>query len=321
MPHKSAIIMLHYYIAFLPLLLFAVFAILLYAKKWVDDHGWTQLQEDNILRSPGQSRRSAIKIIDSQIKDCVIYIGIAVAVQIIAFTFLTSILSGTLLDVLLSIASLVTISFSLWYLIKTSSLVLNRTRHSDGYHGERVTGDQLNILTLEGYRIFHDLQFDGFNIDHVLVGPGGVFTAETLLRRKRKSITEPLIRFDGERLHWPKGRSNKLGIQKAFDRSITLKQYLSNAIGAPVDVKPLLLFPGWQVETESKGTVSVLGPKQVHAHLKIQEEYDEVIGEPFIKRLSRHIAEKAGYQEPIVESLEEIIEEESEEPVISESIV
>ena len=312
--------MLHYYIAFLPLLLFALFATLLYAKRWVDDHGWTQLQEDNVLRAPGQSRRSALKVIDSQIKDCVIYIGIAVAVQIIAFTFLTSMLTGTWLIVLLSLASLATVSFSLWYLVKTSSLVLSRTRHSDGFHGERITGDQLNILMLEGYRIFHDLQFDGFNIDHVLVGPGGVYSVETVFRRKRKAITEAIIRFDGEKLHWPKGRSNEMGIQTAFDRSITLKQFLSSAIGAPVEVKPILLFPGWQVETETKGNVAILGPKQVHTHLKIQEEYGEIIGEPYIKRLSRHIAEKAGYKEMVIESIQEETED-VDEPAEYEAVV
>ena len=297
--------MLQYYIAFLPLLLFAIFALLLYVKKWVDDYRWNQLSEERILRAPGQSRRAETVAIDSQINDCIIYIGIAVAVQIIAFTFLTSMFSGAVLTYLLGFASLVTVSFSLWYLVKTTSLVLKRSRYADGYHGEQITGEQLSILMLEGYRVFHDLQFDGFNIDHVLVGPGGVFTVETVLRRKRKTTKEPNVRFDGEKLHWPKGRPNELGIQTAFDRSITLKQFLSSALGGNVEVKPLLLFPGWQVETEQKGKVTILGPKQVHAHLKIQEEYDEVINERLVNRLSRHVAEKAGYKEPVVEKIEE----------------
>ncbi len=318
-PHKSIYTMLQYYLAFLPLLIFAIFALLLYAKKWVDDYRWTQLSEERTLRSPGQSRRSEIVEIDSKINDCVIYIGIAVAVQIIAFTFLTSTLSGTVLTYLLSSMSLMTVSFSLWYLIKTATLVFKRSHHADGYHGERITGDQLSILMLEGYRVFHDLQFDGFNIDHVLVGPGGVFTVETVLKRKRKSLKEPNVRFDGAKLHWPTGRPNELGIQTAFDRSITLKQFLSNALGGSVEVKPLLLFPGWQVETEQKGQVAIMGPKQVHAHVKIQEEYDEVINERMVNRLSRHIAEKAGYKEPVIETIEEAEERDAREEELQAS--
>ncbi len=291
--------MLQYYIAFLPLLLFTIFALLLYTKKWVDDYRWTKFTEERVLRSPGQSRKSEIQVIDRQINDCVIYIGIAVAVQIIAFSFLTTMMTGTLLTYLLSFSSLVTVSFSLWYLIKTTALVMKRSKQADGYHGERISGDQLSILMLEGYRVFHDLPFEGFNIDHVLVGPGGVFTVETVLKRKRKLDTEPMVRFDGEKLHWPKGRPNTQGIQSAFDRSITLKQFLSNALGGTVEVKPILLFPGWQVETEKAGKVTVLGFKQVHAHIKTQEEYDEVINERLVKRISRHVAEKAGYKESI----------------------
>ena len=296
--------MLEYYIAFLPLLLFIIFALLLFAKKWTEDYHWTKLSPERILRSPGDSRRMEMERIDSTINDCLIYVGIAVAVQIIAFTFLTAMLSGAFLTYTLGFASIVTLTFSLWYLGKLGGLIFKRSKHADGYHAERLTGDQLNILMLEGYRVFHDLQFDGFNIDHVLVGPGGVFAVETVLRRKPKSVEDPVIRFDGEKLHWPKGRANELGIQASFDRSITLKQWLSHTLVEKVDVQPLLLFPGWQVETESKGRVTALGPKQVHTHLKIQEDYNEVLEEGLVKRISRHVAEKAGYSEPVAEPSE-----------------
>lgn len=310
--------MLQYYIAFLPLLLFTIFALLLFAKKWVDDFHWKKLVIEKLLRSPGESRRKEIEVIDSQINDCLMYIGIAVAVQIIAFTFLTTMLTGTVLTYLLGTSSALTISFSLWYLVKTTTLVIKRSRNADGYHGERIVGDQLNILILEGYRVFHDLQFDGFNIDHALVGPGGVFTVETVLKRKSKTLKENLVRFDGEKLHWPKGRANDLGIQTAFDRSITLRQFLSNALGGSVEVQPLLVLPGWQIETEKKGRVTILGPKQVHAHLRIQEDYEEIMSERLIRRISRHVAEKAGYADPVTVAAPEE-EVEAETPAVSGS--
>ena len=195
--------------------------------------------------------------------------------------------------------------------------MIKRSRQADGYHGERLVGDQLNILMLEGYRVFHDLQFEGFNIDHVLVGPGGVFSVETIIKRKPKVQKDMVVPFDGEKLHWPKGRANELGIQDAFDRSITLQQFLSNALGGTVEVKPLLLFPGWQVEASAKGRVTILGPKQVHAFLRIEEEYGEVLEERMIRRISRHVAERAGYSEPLVETVEESAEVEEPTPVES----
>jgi hypothetical protein len=291
--------MFQYYIVFLPLLIFAIFALLLFAKKWGDDHRRSIIHDEKLLRSAGDSRRTEIDTIDAKINNCLVFIGIGVAVQIIAFTFLTSTLSGAVLGYLLGIVSVTTVSFTLWYLIKTTILVLKRSRCSDGFHGECITGNQLSVLMLDGYRIFHDLQFEDLNIDHALVGPAGVFAVETKLWKQQQSLKDPVVRFDGEKLHWSKNRINTIGIQEAFDRSIILKQFLSNALGEPVEAKPLLLLPGWNVETEHTGKVSVLNPKQVRTFLKGVEEYDEVISEKQINRICRHLAGKAGYPEPM----------------------
>ncbi len=49
-----------------------------------------------------------------------------------------------------------------------------------GYEGEVRTGQQLDDLP-EGYTVLHDLRLPGTraNIDHVVIGPTGVFTVET----------------------------------------------------------------------------------------------------------------------------------------------
>jgi ABC-type antimicrobial peptide transport system permease subunit len=174
---------LQYYIAFLPLLIFAIFALLLFVKKWIDDHQRSKTSGDKLLRSAGDSRRVEIENIDAKINTCLIYIGIAIAFQIIGFTFLTSALNGAVLSYLLGVVSVTTVTFSLWYLIKTTILVLKRSRCSDGFHGECISENLLSVLMLDGYRVFHDLQFEGLNIDHALVGPAGVFAVETKLRK------------------------------------------------------------------------------------------------------------------------------------------
>jgi hypothetical protein len=40
-----------------------------------------------------------------------------------------------------------------------------------GFKGERAVGEELNQLLRQGFHVFHDLPFDSFNIDHVIVGP------------------------------------------------------------------------------------------------------------------------------------------------------
>ena len=42
-------------------------------------------------------------------------------------------------------------------------------------------------------------------------------------------------------------------------------------------MQPVLLFPGWTVESDKRGRVDVLNPKQVGTYLKGIEKYDEVL--------------------------------------------
>lgn len=50
---------------------------------------------------------------------------------------------------------------------------------SQGAEGEEVVGGILEGLAGEGWRAIHDVSFGGCNIDHVVIGPGGIFTIET----------------------------------------------------------------------------------------------------------------------------------------------
>lgn len=45
--------------------------------------------------------------------------------------------------------------------------------------GEKVVGQFLEGLRENGYRVLHDIVGDNFNIDHLLIGPKGVFTRLT----------------------------------------------------------------------------------------------------------------------------------------------
>src|SRR5690606_17037137 len=55
-----------------------------------------------------------------------------------------------------------------------------------GLLGEQSVAEQLQSLWTDGYRIFHDVPGDGeWNVDHVVVGPAGVFAIETKARTKR----------------------------------------------------------------------------------------------------------------------------------------
>ncbi|QSA97796.1 nuclease-related domain-containing protein [Methylococcus sp. EFPC2] len=65
--------------------------------------------------------------------------------------------------------------------------------------GEKAVGQFLERLRENGYQVFHDVVGQGFNLDHVLIGPGGIFTVETKTLSK-PARGEAKILFDGDKV-------------------------------------------------------------------------------------------------------------------------
>jgi hypothetical protein len=53
---------------------------------------------------------------------------------------------------------------------------------AQGAEGEEVVGKILEGLREQGWCVIHDVSFGRGNIDHIVVGPGGIFTIETKSR-------------------------------------------------------------------------------------------------------------------------------------------
>lgn len=51
-----------------------------------------------------------------------------------------------------------------------------------GAAGEEAVGEILESLREQGWCVIHDVSFGRGNIDHIVVGPGGIFTIETKSR-------------------------------------------------------------------------------------------------------------------------------------------
>jgi hypothetical protein len=86
-------------------------------------------------------------------------------------------------------------------------LIEKRDRYYLGYFGECSVAEYLDELKHDGHFVFHDIPAKStrynFNIDHVVVGPTGLFAIETKTRSKywpREAKIREKIEFDGERL-------------------------------------------------------------------------------------------------------------------------
>jgi hypothetical protein len=52
-------------------------------------------------------------------------------------------------------------------------------RHDRGATGEEQVGELLDGLAGDGWRVIHDASLGRGNVDHILIGPAGIFTVET----------------------------------------------------------------------------------------------------------------------------------------------
>ena len=123
-------------------------------------------------------------------------------------------------------------------------------------------------LREEGFQVFHDVIGNGFNVDHVLIGPAGVFTVET--KTWSKPLTgSPQINFDGKSIKVGSSEPDRDPVAQAKGQAGWLKAILAESTGRTLDVRPVILFPGWFIDNPGGHfkDVWVLEPKALSAFL------------------------------------------------------
>ncbi len=143
-----------------------------------------------------------------------------------------------------------------------------------GLWGEQMVGEVLGQAAEVGYRAFHDLPGEGkWNVDHVCVGPRGVFVIETKTRSKprdRGGKVQARVTQEGDRLHFPHWEDRQT-IPQAQRNARWVAEYLTRKTGEKVTVETLVVIPGWYVEKTTSATpVRVMNEKYLQGYLRDQ---------------------------------------------------
>ena len=130
-----------------------------------------------------------------------------------------------------------------------------------GRDGERLVAEQLEHLRSKGFHVFHDVVAGEFNLDHVAIGPTGIFAVETKARTKNGA--DARVEFDGKvcRMHGREMVPNPLRQAEANAR--WLYQFLRQTTGKACFVTPVIVFPEWWVERKNRADVRVLNHKEL----------------------------------------------------------
>ena len=120
-----------------------------------------------------------------------------------------------------------------------------------GERGERKVAEVLDDLRSSGYRTIHDIPAKGYNIDHVLVGPAGVFAIETKLRSGYGEIEFR----NGEGLFVGGHKEEGDPLHQARSNAADVNRLLKENCGQHFWVKPILIFVGdWKVKNRWQTT-------------------------------------------------------------------
>lgn len=162
--------------------------------------------------------------------------------------------------------------------------------------GEQAMAERLQPLFADGYRVFHDLPCtDGkkkWNIDHVVVGLGGVFAIETKYRTKRPGRNgeqDHKATFDGNRIEFASGAYDAKASGQARDNARWLANTLSKSIGERFTVQPIVALPGWWVTLKANSDVKVLSGKQVAGYIA---KSPAALSEKFIQQISYQLEQR-----------------------------
>ena len=206
-----------------------------------------------LLRSPGQSLKERIEEINDRISDYLtfMFMGPLALYAIVVSQYLTSTPPSPFLLILyLGVA----LGLSVFFSLKIFRLMRTRTHYRLGYDCELMVGQGLHTLLAEGFRVFHDFPADGFNIDHIAIGPTGVFAIETKGRAKSSTVENRNweVRYDGRQLAFP-GWTETRPITQAVDQAKWLRTWLCQTTGNETPVEPVLAVPGWYIKRTGPG--------------------------------------------------------------------
>ena len=196
-----------------------------------------------------------------------------------------------------SVVTVIALAFSLLLCVRWYQGRLQR-RADDylGFFGERYVAECLDPLKAQGWFIFHDIPCVGgagpFNLDHVALGPGGVWVVETKTRRKgrtRPGRKEHEVVFDGAQIIWPWWEETE-SLKQAADNAHWLRELIEKLTGKAFDVAAVLTFPGYYVIERRLGPVRVVNPKLLPQVLVARG--NSVLSDADIDLIRRQLEEK-----------------------------
>lgn len=252
-----------------------VFCGAVFLERWRTWRHQKPPQSDKLLRPPGYSiTRKLDACEDGILKTLMVGSAVGMSGGLLAYVVGTVFGSGNRsFGWLMFGVSLVPAGFTCVIALRAFRQVQGLRNLRLGLSGEQAVAEALHEAADAGYRIFHDLDTGRIgNLDHIAIGPRGVFLIETKARRRHGSRNgKPAheVTYDGKGLEFPSHYDTKT-IPQAARNAEWLAQRLTKVTALPVTVQPVVALPGWYVQTKGNFPVKVMNAAYLAKYLRSQ---------------------------------------------------
>ena len=135
-------------------------------------------------------------------------------------------------------------AYAAYHLVKTA---LARHRIKFVRDANVAVGHQLQQMSVEGTRVFHDVETSAGIVDHVIVGQKGLYAINVVARRSGKHahtrIQENTIEFSSSKA--------TQSIVEIVAKTTRLQKEFRKLLGHKVRVRSVVAVPGWDIGEQS----------------------------------------------------------------------
>jgi hypothetical protein len=132
------------------------------------------------------------------------------------------------------------------------------------HESRMATRRVLDPLLKESHGVFHDVVGDQFSIDHLVIGPKGVFAIQTHaepVTSSKQGLNGRIVNYNGRELFFPKGSDHGI-VDRARLNAEKLSQWITGLTEERIAVRAIVSLPGWTVRRTSSEGISIINPKQ-----------------------------------------------------------